>query len=239
VRLGLLLPTFRHTPSTALEAAADAEALGLDGVFAYDHLWPMGSPERPAIAPFEILATVAVRHRSLVVGPLVARVGLVSDDVLLGQLRALRVVAGGRCIAALGTGDHKSREENLAYGIDFALPDERRAAMRSIAAALIDDGVEVWIGGGAPATREIAVELGCTLNLWDATPGEVADAAARSEVCWSGPMPVADGAPDVLAVARLARGLEGAGATWAVFGAPARAHAVAALRDELGRAAAL
>jgi hypothetical protein len=42
MRIGVILPTFRDTPDEALETAARAEALGLDGVFCYDHVWPMG-----------------------------------------------------------------------------------------------------------------------------------------------------------------------------------------------------
>ena len=230
MRLGVMLPTFRHTPRAALESAARAADEGLDGVFAYDHLWPMGSPERPALAPFEVLAAVASRTPSLVVGTLVARVGLVSDEVLLSQVRALRIVAGGRVIAALGTGDKLSREENLAYGIDYALPDDRRAALRAVAQALVDEGTEVWIGDGAPATRAVAADVGCTQNLWDATTAEVAALAGSVAVSWAGPTPARDGIVDEASTRTLLEGLEAAGATWAVFGAPAPIEALARLR---------
>ena len=86
MRLGILLPTFRSAPRDALAAADDAARRGLDGVFAYDHLWPMGSPERPALAPFEVLAAVAERQPALVVGPLVARVDEAALAALLGAL---------------------------------------------------------------------------------------------------------------------------------------------------------
>ncbi|HEY8081619.1 MAG TPA: LLM class flavin-dependent oxidoreductase [Acidimicrobiales bacterium] len=230
MRLGTLLPTFRDDPADALAAGARAMAAGLDGVFAYDHLWPMGSPERPALAPFEVLTAVAVRTQALVVGTLVARVGLVTEAVSLGQFRALRAVAGDRVIAALGTGDALSREENLAYGVDFPLPDVRRASMRSIAGVLQDEGMEVWIGAGAPATRAIAVELGCTLNLWAATPADVAAAAKVATVSWAGPTPLRDGHFDEDATAVLLDQLEDAGATWAVFDPRAPIEGLAALR---------
>ena len=48
MKLGILLPLFRTDIADARAAAAEAEAVGLDGVFAYDHLWPIGHPERPA-----------------------------------------------------------------------------------------------------------------------------------------------------------------------------------------------
>jgi hypothetical protein len=216
MRLGVLLPTFRSSPADALAAADEAARYGLDGVFAYDHVWATGSPERPAIAPFEVLATVATRQPALVVGPLVARVGLVTDDVLLGQCRALRVVSE-KVVLALGTGDSLSRAENVAYGVPDASPDARRASLRALGAALIEDGAEVWIGDGAPATRAIAPILGCTLNLWNATPADVATAAGASSVSWAGVAPSRGGKVDEAATAELLAGLSAAGATWAVF----------------------
>ena len=217
MRLGVLLPTFRHSPSDALAAADEAARVGLDGVFAYDHVWATGSPERPAIAPFEVLATVAQRQPSLIVGPLVARIGLVADEVLLGQCDALRVVADDRVVFALGTGDRLSRAENVAYGVPYETPDERRASLRELATSLTEEGAEVWIGDGAPATRAIASSIGCTLNLWDAAPSRVAEAARASAVSWAGLAPEHDGAVDEVGTAELLGALDAAGATWAVF----------------------
>ena len=217
MRLGVLLPTFRSSPRDAIAAAGEAAAVGLDGVFAYDHLWPMGSPERPAIAPFEVLAAVAERQPTLVVGPLVARIGLVDDEVLLGQCRALGIVADGRVIVGLGTGDRLSREENIAYGLRYLEPDVRRASLRDTAKALHDEGMEVWVGGDAPATRVIATAIGCTLNLWDADVEEVRAASANGPVSWAGPPPRPDGSIDEEALTGLLAALAGAGATWAVF----------------------
>jgi hypothetical protein len=237
VKLGVLLPTFRATPSDAFEAADEAARHGLDGVFAYDHLWPMGSPERPALAPFEVLAAVAERQPALVVGPLVARVGLVEDAVLLGQFRALRVVAGDRIVVALGTGDRLSREENLAYGLGIAPPDERRASLHDVAKALGDEGAEVWVGDGAPATRAIAAAIGGTLNLWDAAPEVVARAGVDGNVSWAGPAPQRDGAVDEPATAGLVEDLAAAGSSWAVFAPQVPLALLGRLRQKMTGAA--
>ena len=48
MRIGVTLPSFRDDAS-AVDAARQAERLGLDGVFVFDHLWPIGQP-RPARA---------------------------------------------------------------------------------------------------------------------------------------------------------------------------------------------
>ena len=219
------------TPAAALAEAERAADEGLDGVFAYDHVWPMGSPERPAIAPFEVLATVAVRHPSLVVGPLVARVGLVADDVLLGQLRALRVVADGRIVAALGTGDKLSREENLAYGIGVAAPDERRASLlrdrfgaRRRGHRGVDRqrgcGDEGSRGGGRVHAQPVGRDTSCGRRGRAVLDGELGWTGARRATATAtrrGPSALLDD-------------LERAGATWAVFGSPATVDAVARVR---------
>ena len=49
VRIGVTLPSFREDAS-AVDAAILAERLGLDGVFVFDHLWPIGQPDRPALS---------------------------------------------------------------------------------------------------------------------------------------------------------------------------------------------
>ena len=55
IRTGIVLPTFRQTADLALDVAARAEEAGVDGVFCYDHVWPLGQPDRPALAPFPVL----------------------------------------------------------------------------------------------------------------------------------------------------------------------------------------
>ena len=208
MRLGVLLPTFEAGAEKAMLAAHAARAAGLDGVFAYDHLWPMGSPRRPALAPFPVLAAVATRYEDLVVGTLVARVGLVSTEHLVTEFATLNALAPGRVIAALGTGDHLSLAENDAYGVVRLGANERRSLLRDAAVALVGT-MPVWLGAGAEATNELARDVGAVVNLWNATPEAVAAAAARGPVSWAGPA-----SSDVaLTLDALAR----AGSTWAVF----------------------
>ena len=50
MRIGITLPQFADAAEGALEAARTAESSGIDGVFCFDHLWPMGRPDRPALS---------------------------------------------------------------------------------------------------------------------------------------------------------------------------------------------
>jgi alkanesulfonate monooxygenase SsuD/methylene tetrahydromethanopterin reductase-like flavin-dependent oxidoreductase (luciferase family) len=217
------LPTFRDD-AAVLDAARRAEALGLDGVFVFDHLWPLGQRDRPALSAFPVLGAVASVTTRICFGPLVARIGLVPDDVLVAEMASLAHMAPGRLIAGMGTGDRKSVDENEAYGIPPGPPDERRLALAGCARRILALGVPVWVGGGSVSTTELAVELGpgAAVNLWQGQASAVAALTGRSEVTWGGP--VAATAPEIaLGLSELAE----AGATWAVCAWPESVEVVA------------
>jgi len=228
VRVGVTLPTFR-ADAAVLDAARAAESAGLDGVFVFDHLWPIGAPHRPALSAFPVLGAVAAVTRRVWVGPLVARVGMVPDALLAAQLLSVARMAPGRFVAALGTGDSKSAPENVAFGLPYPAAAQRRAALATVARQVAAQGVPVWVGGGSAATEALAVALGAAVNLWQARPEQVAAAASRGEVTWGGALP-ADraGATEQLAA------LAAAGASWAVCVWPASLAALAEARDALG-----
>jgi alkanesulfonate monooxygenase SsuD/methylene tetrahydromethanopterin reductase-like flavin-dependent oxidoreductase (luciferase family) len=223
IRTGVVLPTFRDTPDEAYAAASESVAAGVDGLFCYDHIWPLGQPERPALAPFPVLGALASvldpprrAGEGPFLGTLVARVGLVPNSVLAAQFVALDRLAPGRVIAGLGTGDRQSEQENVAYGIPFAPAAERRAELVALARHLVGMGLTVWAAGGADGRTQEARAAGAALNLWDAEPALVAQRFADGvEVTWAGPPPKASPT-----VAETLRGLHEAGATWAVFGWP-------------------
>jgi alkanesulfonate monooxygenase SsuD/methylene tetrahydromethanopterin reductase-like flavin-dependent oxidoreductase (luciferase family) len=225
MRTGVVLPTFRDTPDEAFAAAAQAVAAGVDGVFCYDHIWPIGQPERPALAPFPLLGALATMLGPDVgakggpfLGTLVARIGLVPNAVLAAQFRGLEVLAPGRVIAGIGTGDRLSEEENLAYGIPYAPAAQRRTEMVELGRELVAAGLPVWMAGGPAGRTEEPRAAGAALNLWDVEPAFVAERAAGAdavEVTWAGPPPSAS--PPL---ADRLRALHDAGATWAVFGWP-------------------
>lgn len=222
MKTGVVLPIFRHSTDETLAIARRAEEVGVDGLFCYDHLWPLGQPERPALAPFPVLAALAAVTERVCLGPLVARVGLVPDEVLVSQFDALRLLAPGRVIAALGTGDRLCAPENEAFGVPFAPAAARRDALAHCVRTLVDRGLPVWVGGGARRTVAIAEAEGVAVNLWGATPEEVALQAEHSEVTWGGPTPEPGtgvrGA--AAAVEALVPELDEAGASWAVFAWP-------------------
>lgn len=214
MRIGVSLPQFRAGPAAAVRAASAAEEMGFDGVFAFDHLWAIGHPDRPAIPAFPLLGALAARSRSLSLGTLVARIGLVPDAVLVHQLRTLHGLLGDRLIAGLGTGDHLSADENAAFGIPYPPAAERRRRLGEVCDELRAMGIATWVGGRAERTRLVAIDHADTLNLWGVDPGIVA-AEQRTEVTWGGVVPADPGE-----CAALLGQLSNAGATWAVCAPP-------------------
>lgn len=163
--IGVTLPQFRHDAEAAIEVARRAEAAGIDGVFVFDHLWPIGQRMRPALHSLTLLGALVAETRRVALGTLVARVGLVPDAVLVHSLLTLHRMAGDRLIAALGTGDSLNREENDAYGVAFAPVADRVASVTECCRRLRAAGVTTWVGGRSPAVRTAAAGAGAW-NGW-------------------------------------------------------------------------
>ena len=187
--IGVTLPQFRHDAEAAVTVARRAEAAGLDGVFVFDHLWPMGQRMRPALHSTTLLGALAVETDRVVLGTLVARVGLVPDAVLVHSLVTLHRMTAGRLIAALGTGDSLNREENEAYGVPFAPVADRVASVADCCRRLRAAGVTTWIGGRSPAVRMAAANAdawngwGTDVATW---AGEAASVPHGGELTWGG-----------------------------------------------------
>lgn len=223
MKVGITLPQFADAADDALAAGRRAEQLGLDGLFVFDHLWPLGQPGRPALSAAPLLGALAASTGTIGLGTLVARVGLLADEALVSVLTSASTISRGRFIAGLGTGDAGSRPENVAFGAPYGRAAERRARVASVAGALRAEGIPVWIGGGAPEMIEVARRVGAAVNLWEVTPARVAEVAATGvETTWGGPA----GATGDEVGERL-RQLADAGASWAVCAWPSSLEVVA------------
>ena len=224
----MVVPSFRLDAETGIDTACRAEAAGLDGAFVYDHLFPMGSPERPAVPCFPLLGAIAVETERIVIGPLVARIGVVPNAVLVNMFDGLERIAPGRVIAGVGVGDNKSQKENELFGLPFGTVAERVVAAADVCRHARQLGLPVWVGGQSPAVVRLAREEADAINVWGVTPIEVA-AVDGVQVTWAGPPPEGDLAHHMAA-------LEEAGATWCIYGPPPSTDWPAFV-DRLGAAA--
>jgi len=235
MKVGITLPQFRPSSDPALAAVRTAEDEGLDGVFVFDHIWAIGQPDRPARNVWPLLGAIAGETERIHLGPLVARVSLLANAVLVHNLETLHRMVGNRLIAGIGAGDRLSKAENVALDLPFPPVDERIADLREVALAVRALGITTWIGGTSDQVHAAAVADADALNLWDVAPDRIA-AVSDVAVTWGGPVP-----DTVPATTDLLRRLAAAGATWAVCAPPYRSTSdpVSAVRIVTEAAAAL
>ena len=204
VKVGITLPSFRDDAGPSLAVAAAAEASGLDGVFAYDHLFRRDAEgnRRPALEMFGLMGAVASATSRVAVGSLVARATLRPYATLANGFDTLaRILGPERLLVVIGAGDGQSREENESFGLEFGSVEERVAALRAAVEETRDRGYPVWVGGTDPAVRVVAAAHADGWNRWGAgvqrlreQAVNLATAAARSPftVSWGGLVVLAD-----------------------------------------------
>src|SRR5207247_9957434 len=117
---GLPLPSFRAEPDRVVAVAVAAEEAGLDGVFAFDHLFrargdAADGERRPALELLTMTAAVAAATRRIAVGTLVARATLRPPAMHRAAFDTLARIAPGRIVAGLGGGDDESLAEDTAF----------------------------------------------------------------------------------------------------------------------------
>ena len=236
VKMGITLPSFRDDASPSLAVAAAAEASGLDGVFAYDHLFRRDAAgnRRPALEMFALMGVVASATSRVAVGSLVARATLRPYATLANGFDTLaRILGPERLLVTIGAGDVQSREENETFGLEFGSVSERVAALRAAVEEVRDRGYPVWVGGTDPAVREVAAACADGWNRWGAgverlreQAADLTATAARDPftVSWGGLVVLAD--DDAAAAAKAQR--LGAGEHVIVGGPGAVARALAA-----------
>ncbi|HSJ51435.1 MAG TPA: LLM class flavin-dependent oxidoreductase [Actinomycetota bacterium] len=206
MRIGLVLPMASRAPDAVTEFARRAEELAVDGVFAFDHLFPPGAPpDRPSLESMTTLAAVATATTGIGIGTLVARASLRSVGVLAKQVVTLDDLSGGRFVLGIGTGDRVSRAEHDAFGLPYLGPDVRRAHLGEAVAAIralssgrpfpggdhvpavagplrpaprTPGGPPIWIGGVSEEAVRLAARQGDGWNAWGVDPGTFASRAA-------------------------------------------------------------
>lgn len=214
VRVGLTLPSFQSDPERVLTVARAAEEAGLDGVFAFDHLFRQrgdaaAAERRPALELLTMTAAVAAATSRITVGTLVARATLRPPGMLRAALDTLARIAPGRIVAGLGAGDDESVAEDTAFGVLPADPSPtphgpgrddlgayRLARLEATVAATAGRGYPVWVAGRSPAAMRLASRAD-GWNLWGGDPAAFAAAAGRvrKELAAAGPSDVGDSRP--------------------------------------------
>ena len=206
MKVGVVLPLFSGDPQKVVAAAVEAEALGFDGVFAFDHFFPPGgAPDRPALEAFATLGAVAAATERVRLGTLVARASLRPVGLLAKSAAWLDAASSGRLILGIGTGDPIDRPEHQAYGIPMLDKAARRVHLEETLAALQalfagrpypggtmvpellgplrppparPGGPPVWVGGQAEPVIRLAGRWSDGWNGWGLSPDAFAERVA-------------------------------------------------------------
>jgi alkanesulfonate monooxygenase SsuD/methylene tetrahydromethanopterin reductase-like flavin-dependent oxidoreductase (luciferase family) len=168
MKLGITLPSFQDDPERALAVARTADAAGVDGVFAFDHLFREtgAGTRRPALECTTMLGAVAVETSAVALGPLVARSTLRPPATLAAALDTVARIAGDRLVVTLGAGDSQSEAENVSFGLDALDEQQRLEALDHTLAATHGRGYPTWVGGTSYAVRLLAAARADGWNRW-------------------------------------------------------------------------
>jgi alkanesulfonate monooxygenase SsuD/methylene tetrahydromethanopterin reductase-like flavin-dependent oxidoreductase (luciferase family) len=194
MKVGVTLPVFTSDVAATLDGARRAHHAGLDSVWVYDHMWPLGGPkERTILECYSTLAYLAAATEDITIGTLVTRSTLRNAALLAKMVATVGLIAPGRVTVAIGSGDAASRPENDAFGLPYVGGKERarqlEATVTTVRTHLHGDGPlpgprptpppPVWVGGRSPAMLDIAGRVADGWNAWGAT---VEDFAREAEV---------------------------------------------------------
>jgi len=124
IRVALQIPPSKADYAAIRRTAAEADTLGADAVFTWDHFFPLGKDTSGKhFECWTVLAAWAESTSNAELGALVSCVSYRNADLLADMARTVDHISGGRSILGLGAGFREW--EATEYGFPFGSPAER------------------------------------------------------------------------------------------------------------------
>ena len=137
MRRALFVPIFDELSDPALvaELAAEAERVGFDGVFVWDHV-AYREPVQAVADPWVTLAAIACRTSRVRIGPMVTPLPRRRPVKLAREVATLDRLSGGRLVLGVGIGGDGSGElsatgEQLSDRVRASMLDESLTVLRA------------------------------------------------------------------------------------------------------------
>jgi len=177
-RVGYQIHPQHCTIDQIREAYRNAESVGADCTFVWDHMYPLyGDPDGVHYSSTPILAGMAIENQRAQFGALVTSVGYRNPEFYAYEVWTLNKMSHGRAILGIGAGWFA--RDYQEYGIEFgdapyrlrelgkALP-RIKERLRKLGEAHGDGEIPIFIGGaGEKVTLKLTAQYA---DMWNTFP---------------------------------------------------------------------